>query len=167
MTKKLHIINTGGTFNKVYIPLKGTLDILPQNHAIDEIFMNVYKSNISPNINGIIYKDSLDITKKDRKILLANIIKSKAKRIIIIHGTDTMNKTALYLSKRIKNKKVVLVGAMQPFSYEPIEATASLMMAIGFLNSKVKNNIYICMNGLIKKHNKIQKNYQKGVFECQ
>ncbi|HIP11375.1 MAG TPA: asparaginase [Arcobacter sp.] len=167
MTKKLQIINTGGTFNKIYIPLKGRLDVSNTNNAIKNIFKNVYKTNFTPSVDAIIHKDSLDITKDDRKILAKSIINSKAKRIIIIHGTDTMNKTAKYLSTRIKNKKVVLIGAMQPFSYEPIEATASLMMAIGFLNSKVKNNIYICMNGLINKHNKIQKNYKKGVFECQ
>lgn len=151
----------------MYMPLNGILDIPKTNNAINTILTNVYKNNSQPHFEGIIYKDSLDITKKDRKLLFQYIINSKAKRIVIIHGTDTMNKTALYLSKRIKNKKIVLVGAMQPFSYEPIEATASLMMAIGFLNFKVKNNIYICMNGLIKKHNKIKKNYKKGVFECQ
>ena len=167
MIKKLQIINTGGTFNKVYMPLKGTLDILCSNDAILSIYKNVYKTNSYPKIDGIIYKDSLDIRKSDRKLLLKQIKSIKIDNIIIIHGTDTINKTASYLAKRVKDKKIVLIGAMQPFSYEPIEATASLMMATGFLNAKVKNNIYICMNGLVKKHNKIKKNYTKGVFECQ
>ena len=166
MIKKLHIINTGGTFSKVYAPIKGILEVPTSNDAVKSILHNVYKSNTFFDLTGIIYKDSLDINNKDRKILADEIKNSTSKRIIIIHGTDTMNKTASYLAKRIKNKKIVIVGAMQPFSYEPVESTASLMMAIGFLNAKVKNNIYICMNGLISKHNKIQKNYEKGVFEC-
>jgi len=35
--KKILIINTGGTFNKVYNPLTGNLDIEPTGKAINEI----------------------------------------------------------------------------------------------------------------------------------
>ena len=161
------IINTGGTFNKQYNLLNGKLEIYQDNTYIQNILNKIYYSNMKPEIEGIIYKDSLDINKKDRKKLVDIINKSKIKYIIVIHGTDTMNKTAKYLNKKIKNKKIVLLGSMQPFSIEPIEATGNLMMAIGFLSSNVKNNIYISMNGIISKYNKIKKNYKKGVFECQ
>lgn len=166
MTNKIQIINTGGTFNKMYNLLEGKLLIPKNNDVIKTILNNLYRTNTKPKIDGLVYKDSLDINKNDRKILVNSIKKSRYKRILIIHGTDTMNKTAKYLAKRIKDKKIVLVGAMQPFSYEPVEATATLMMAIGFLTAKSKNNIYICMNGLIKSHNKVMKNYKKGLFEC-
>ncbi|MCK5294553.1 MAG: asparaginase [Arcobacteraceae bacterium] len=165
-SNKILIINTGGTFNKQYNLLNGKLEINKNNLIIENILNNIYYTNIKPKIQGMIYKDSLDILEQDRKELVKVIKKSKYKNIVIVHGTDTMDKTAIYLNKKIKNKKIVLVGAMQPFELEPIESTASLMMAIGFLNTDVKNNIYISMSGIIAKHNKIKKNYKKGLFEC-
>jgi len=159
------IINTGGTFNKTYNKKSGLLDIKKNNKIIKTIIKNLYKSNKKPNIKGIIYKDSLDITNDDRIKLVNKILKSNESNIIIVHGTDTMNETALFISKRIKNKTIVLVGSMIPYSINSIEASANLAMALGFIKNKNKNNVYICMNGLIKKHNKIKKNYKRVVFE--
>ncbi len=164
--KKIQILNTGGTFNKIYNPLDGNLIINKNNNNIKNILSKIYLSNKKPNIKGIIFKDSLDITQKNRKEIVNFIKKSKFKNIIIIHGTDTIDKTAKLLAKNIKNKRVILVGAMKPFSYNPIEATGNLSMAIGFLKAKPKKDIYICMNGIVQKYDKIQKNYKKGLFEC-
>ena len=162
---KILILNTGGTFNKVYDELTGKL-IVPKNNNAIKIILS--KSKISDiKIKGMIYKDSLDINNKDKKELKKYIEKSNYDKIIIVHGTDTINKTASYLSKYIKNKRIILTGAMKPFSIEQIEATSNLMSAFGFLLHSNKNNIYICMHGLIKKYNKIKKNKELGIFECQ
>ena len=165
------IFNTGGTFNKTYDELLGTLVVQNDNKIIKTIFKESFKSNCLPNIKGLIFKDSLEITKKDRQYLLRKIKKCSSKSIIIVHGTDTMDITAKYLAKKVKNKNIVFVGSMVPYSINPIEATTSLMIAYGFLQSKFKikdnNNIYISMNGLIKNYNKISKNKTIGVFECQ
>ncbi len=158
------IINTGGTFNKVYNPLKGSLDIDINDMAIESILKSSKMTN--NDIDGIIYKDSLDLNTKDRNNLLNHINESRYKKIIIIHGTDTMDKTALYLSNKIKNKQVVITGAMIPFSINTVEATSNLMMAYGFLMANKKNNIYISMHGMVKKYNKIKKNRELGIFEC-
>lgn len=163
MYNKIMIINTGGTFGKVYDEITGKLIIKKNNKHIKQI-VNISKI-YDIEIDGIIYKDSLDITLDDRKMLVKYIKESKAKKIIIIHGTDTMNQTALFVAKQIKNKTIVFTGAMKPFSIEPIEATSNLMSAYGFLQNYPKNNIYICMHGLIKKHTKIRKNKQLGIFE--
>ncbi len=165
MAENSKIINVGGTFNKIYIPTSGELIVPKNSDAIVKILTNTYKSNQLPQIEGVIYKDSLAMNKKDRKILLDHVQNSKEKKIIIVHGTDTMKKSAKVLSKFITNKSIVFVGAMKPFSIDPIEASTTLGMALGFLNNKPKKGIYICMNGLLKKHNKITKNYQKGVFQ--
>jgi len=164
--KKIQILNTGGTFNKQYNLLNGNLEIYKNNNIIKNILSKIYLSNKLPDIKGIIFKDSLDITNKDREDIVKFIQKSEFKNIIIVHGTDTMDKTAKLLAKNIKNKTVVLVGAMKPFSYDNIEATGNLCMAIGFLKAKPKSNIYISMSGIVKKYDKIQKNYKKGLFEC-
>jgi len=165
MLEEVLILNTGGTFNKKYNQIKGLLEVNNDSTFVNNILDDIYKSNKKPLIEGLIYKDSLDITKKDRKELLKRIQTSKYKKIIIIHGTDTMNKTAKFLNKNIKNKQIIIVGSMQPYTLSKIECTGNLMMAIGYINNKIKNNIYICMNGIVQKHNKIKKNYKKAVFE--
>ncbi len=163
--KKILILNTGGTFSKTYDEINGNLVVPIHNKAIEEI---LGKSKISNCIvSGLIYKDSLNITQRDRILLKNQIKKSNHKKIIIIHGTDTMDKTAKYLAKHIKNKTIILTGAMVPFSLDEIEATSNLMLAFGYISSKNKKNIYIAMHGNIKKYNKILKNRTLGVFECQ
>ena len=119
---KVTIINTGGTFNKIYNPISGTLDIDKNGKAIKQILQTINFNNY--NLINIISKDSLEITKKDR-IKLLNTIKTK--KVIIVHGTDTIDKTAKFLDKHIKNKVVVLTASMLPFSIDPIEATSNFL----------------------------------------
>jgi L-asparaginase len=166
LNKNLKIINVGGTFNKIYLPTTGELVVPQHNHTIFDILKKTLLSNELPKIEGIIYKDSLKMDKNDRKILLDAVIASSEQRIIIVHGTDTMKKSAKVLGKFIKNKTIIFVGAMKPYSYEKTEASFSLGMALGFLKNNPKKGVFICMNGLIKKHTKIKKDYEKGVFVC-
>ncbi len=165
MKNKILILNTGGTFNKIYDEIKGKLIVPNNDKAINHIIKTSKIRDVK--IEGIIYKDSLDITNDDREFLVQYIQKSKYSKIIIIHGTDTMDKTASYTAKYIKDKQIIFTGAMKPFSINPIEATSNLMIAYGFLNLAIKNNIYISMHGLIKKYTKIIKNRDLGLFECQ
>ena len=88
---------------------------------------------------------------------------SKSKKIIVIHGTDTMHQSAKFISKFIKDKIVIFTGAMKPYEINPIEATSNLMLAIGF-SQNAKEGIYISMHGIVKKYNKIKKDYKKGIF---
>lgn len=163
--KEILIINTGGTFNKTYDELTGNLIIKEKDNYIKEIIIRTKITN--QKIKGLIYKDSLDITLQDRKELLSYIKKSSYKKILLIHGTDTMDKTAKYLQKYIHNKIIVLTGAMKPYSIDKVEATANFMCGYGYLLNCKKNNIYIAMHGMVKKHNKIYKNRDLGIFECQ
>jgi len=161
------ILNTGGTFNKLYDPIDGVLKVQKSNKAIKIIFSNFIKSNQKPNIKGLIYKDSLDITKKDRAKIIKKIDTIKDDKIIIVHGTDTIDLTAKYIQKRVKNKIIILTGAMQPFSIEPIEATANIISAYGYIQNCKKNGVYIAMNGCIKPYKNIKKDRVAGVFICQ
>lgn len=161
--KNILILNTGGTFSKVYNELSGELIVPKNNTAINTIVKYSKLSNTT--IDGLIYKDSLKINNNDRDKLVEYINDSDFTKIIIIHGTDTISITASYLNKKIKNKKIILTGSMVPFSINQIEATANLMSAYGFIKNCKKNNIFISMHGLIKKHNKIKKNKIIGVFQ--
>ncbi len=161
---KILIINTGGTFNKVYDQINGSLEVPRDNKAIESILELSKIKDIR--IKGLIYKDSLDITDDDRKELCEYISKSKYKKILIIHGTDTIDKTASFLSKNIKGRSIVLTASMQPYSIDPVEAVSNMMTGYGFLLNCKKEDIFISMHGFVKKYNKIKKNRDLGVFEC-
>ena len=162
--KNILILNIGGTFSKTYGEINGKLIVPIHNNAVQIILEKSKISNCK--VDGLIHKDSLDIDQKDRVLLKNQIEKSDYEKIIVIHGTDTMSKTAKYLAKYIKNKTIILTGAMVPFSIDNIEATSNLMLAFGYISSSNKNNIYIAMHGNVKKYNKIKKNRILGVFEC-
>jgi len=160
--KKILIINTGGTFNKLYNPLTGNLDIEPTGEAIKSI-AKAWLTELK--VVNIIGKDSLDMTDKDRELIVSTIQKVSEKNIIIVHGTDTIDKTAAFIANAKLNKKIVLTGAMIPFSINPIEATSNLCSSYGFLCGLEKRGVFISMNSIIKGYKRVIKNKEKGYFE--
>jgi L-asparaginase len=163
MTKsKITVINTGGTFNKRYNPLTGELEVPKDSLALDEIISYCY--NIDFDVLNVISKDSLDMSDADREFIVKTIKNCKNENIIIVHGTDTIDLTASFIDENIKDKTIVLTGAMLPISINKIEATLNFASAIGFLNANIKNGIYISMHGSVKNYKKLIKNREIGQF---
>ncbi|CAA6825007.1 MAG: Asparaginase [uncultured Sulfurovum sp.] len=162
--KEILIISTGGTFNKVYDPLTGTLEIDKESKAVEQI---ASKWLCKLHLLNIIGKDSLDINTSDRQALVENIRKSTYQYIIVIHGTDTMDITASYLDKAKLDKSIILTGAMVPYSIDPTEATANLASAYGYTHLLKNSGIYIAMNGVIDNYLSIKKNRIEGKFDLQ
>ncbi len=161
--QEILIINTGGTFNKRYNPLKGELQVPKDSLALEGILKYFY--NLKYKVGNIIHKDSLDMDDDDRQEIASVINSAKQKKILIIHGTDTMDKTAEFLEDKIYDKCVVLTGAMVPCSIDFVEATANISTAIGYMLNCQKTGIYIAMHGLVDIHNRVFKNREIGVFQ--
>jgi L-asparaginase len=89
------ILNTGGTFNKRYNPLSGDMQVPFDNSAADRILQTV---DAPYDFSGVMYKDSLDMSMNDRKMLVNIIMESSDDKFIIIHGTDTMRESAEFLA---------------------------------------------------------------------
>lgn len=159
---KITVLNTGGTFNKRYNPILGQLEVPKDNIALDKIIKSCF--NIEFDIRNIVSKDSLDFTQEDRETILENIINSENDKIIIIHGTDTVDLTAKFIEDKIENKKVVFTGAMVPMSIDEVEATMNFSQAIGFLNAPIENGIYLSMHGSVIEHSKLKKDRRVGQF---
>ena len=163
MTKsKITVINTGGTFNKRYNRITGELEVPKDSIALDEIISYCY--NIDFEVLNIISKDSLEMSDVDRELIVKTIKNCKNQNIIIVHGTDTMDLTASFIDEKIKDKTIVLTGAMLPISINKIEATLNFSQAIGFLNSNCENGIYISMHGSVKNYKNLIKNRELGKF---
>lgn len=156
------ILNSGGTFNKRYNPVNGELEVPYDNNAVESILQSV---DFEYDLAGVVYKDSLEMDANDRKMLAMIIGESEDDTFVIIHGTDTMDKSAEFLNEIFSDKKIVLVGAMKPFEIDKVEASLNLGMAIGFIKATEANGIYICMSGHVKPWDKIKKNNSLGKFE--
>jgi L-asparaginase len=159
---KVTIINTGGTFNKRYNPIKGQLEVPNDNIALDKILASCF--NVEYEVINIVSKDSLDMTDDDRELITSCVKNSKNENIIIIHGTDTIDLTSQFLKKHISNKKIVFTGAMVPMSIDEVEATMNFSQALGFLSAKVENGIYLAMHGVVVDASRLVKNREEGKF---
>ena len=156
------ILNTGGTFNKKYNSLSGELEVAYNN----EFIKTILDSTQAPfDLAGVMYKDSLDMTLEDRKILAHIILESKDDIFVIVHGTDTISETAEFLNSIFDDRAIVLVGAMKHFEVDNIEASFNLGMAMGFAQGVDEYGVYICMNGFTEPWDKIKKNKKFGKFE--
>ena len=159
---KITVLNTGGTFNKRYNPILGQLEVPTDNIALDKIVKSCF--NVEFEIKNIVSKDSLDFTQEDREIILENIKNSTSDKIIIIHGTDTVDLTAKFIEDKIQGKKIVFTGAMVPMSIDEVEATMNFSQAIGFLNAPIENGIYLSMHESVIEHSKLKKDKSVGQF---
>jgi L-asparaginase len=166
MKSIVRIINTGGTFNKRYDPTKGELYVPTDDRAVESAIASM-RHGCEIKISGAIYKDSLQMDDADRDLLCEIVTKVSETEVVIVHGTDTMDKSAKALDRWLgesHQKRVVLTGAMVPFSIDPVEATANLVMAISAVRF-LEPGVYIAMHGMVLPYGKIRKNREIGVFE--
>ena len=157
----MFILNTGGTFNKRYDPKSGELFVPGDNQAVDFV-VSTFSESIT--VEGLLYKDSLEMTSEDRELLATTICQSDEKIIIVVHGTDTMDKSAQHIARLTLDKVVVFTGSMVPFSIDEVEATANLAMAIGYARN-ASNGVYIVMQGVCGAYDRVIKNREHGKFE--
>jgi L-asparaginase len=102
------------------------------------------------------------MTEKDRERILEACQKADADKIVVTHGTDTMIETARKLS-RVKNKAIVLTGAMKPEKFVDSDASFNVGAALGAL-SVLSNGVYVAMNGLVLPWNKVKRDERSGRF---
>jgi len=160
------IINTGGTFNKRYDPVKGELFVPADAMAVEEALKPI-GIGCEIAVKGVLYKDSLEMDDADRELLCDEVCSAGETGIVVVHGTDTMHKSAAAIDARLGKdggKRVVLTGAMVPFSIDPVEAVANLSSAVTALNF-LEPGVYISMHGVVLPYRNIVKNRRLGIFE--
>ena len=158
----IKIFITGGTFDKSYNHLKG--DLYFKKTHIPEM-LERSKSRLNVNVKTLMMIDSLEMTEKDIQLIIDECINSKSKRIIITHGTDTMVRTATKIAKEVKDKTIVLTGAMIPYAFgSSSDGFFNLGSALSFVQV-LKKGVYVAMNGQYFKHDNVKKNIEKGFFE--
>ena len=161
MTKKIRIIATGGTFDKEYNELTGQL-FFKDTHLTE--MLQLGRCGVKYFIETIMMVDSLEMTTKDRENIVDACVKSKENKIIITHGTDTMEVTAKVLGEKKIDKTIVLTGAMVPYKFGSSDGLYNLGSAFAFVQT-LPVGVYVAMNGLYFNWDNVRKNKAKGKFE--
>jgi len=157
----IRILITGGTFDKEYNELNGFL-YFKDTHLPE--MLRTARTNLTINYRTLMMMDSLEMTDSDRELITHNCQEVKETQIIITHGTDTMPETAKYLADRIKDKTIVLTGAMIPIVFGSSDGLFNLGAAVAYVQS-LPHGVYIAMNGKLFNSGNVRKNREKGIFE--
>jgi len=158
---KICFLVTGGTFDKEYDELTGAL-FFKDTHVRE--MLRLGRCSLDLELRTLMMIDSLEMSKLDREMILKSCAESGQERIVISHGTDTMTETARYLGERIKDKTIVLTGAMVPYTFGSSDGLFNLGSALAFVQT-LPHGVHVVMNGLCFPWDDVRKNLSTGHFE--
>lgn len=157
------VIVTGGTFDKEYDEIRGTLSFR-KTHLPE--MLKLGRCRLKTRVLKLMMKDSLFMTAADRKRILTACRRAPESRIVITHGTDTMAETAEALGRGLSGKTVVLTGAMRPYRVGSSDGLFNLGSAVSFAQA-LPPGVYVAMNGLIFTWDDVRKDRRRGIFTRQ
>lgn len=159
------MIITGGTLDKVHDTQSESL-ILDGETRVQEIFEQG-RTRISYYKN-LMQIDSLDMGDADREAIFTAILNAPENRLVVTHGTGTMELTANYLANALENKAnektVVLTGAMRPWSLGRSDGTFNLGGAV-IAAQLLPPGVYGVMNGRVFAAGELRKDTENGRFD--
>ena len=158
--KKIKIYTLGGSIDKNYSMEES--DFVVDFPKVDAILKQA-NTTIPYEIEEVLRKDSLEISATDRQSLVKKILAESCKHIIITHGTDTMHLTGQTLSS-IKDKVIVITGAMRPASFKNTDAEFNIGAAFIAVQT-LPPGVYMVMNGKIFDPTRVHKNFEIKAFE--
>jgi L-asparaginase len=159
---RLRLLVTGGTFDKRYDELNGTL-AFGESHVQDVLARGRCRLDLA--IEVLMLKDSLELTDADRARIVEAARASYEERIVVTHGTDTMVESARALAAANLGRTIVLTGAMIPYVFGSSDGLFNLGSALSFAQV-LPPGVYVAMNGHCFPWNDVRKNRDLGVFEA-
>jgi L-asparaginase len=159
----IRIFVTGGTFDKQYNELAGTLTF-KETHLSE--MLRLGRSRVEVSITTLMMIDSLEMTDRDRAQIVQSCRDAAEARILITHGTDTMIETARALAAALAGggQTIVLTGAMVPYAFGSSDGLFNLGSALSFVQV-LPAGVYVAMNGRCFDWNRVRKNRDTGIFE--
>ncbi len=113
----IRIFVTGGTFDKEYNELTGSLSF--KDSHLPEM-LRLGRCRVPVSVRTLMMIDSLEMTEADRAMIVVQCRQAPESRIVITHGTDTMVETARALATSepaLGERTIVLTGAMIPYAF--------------------------------------------------
>ena len=161
MNGAVRLLVTGGTFDKEYDEIRGTLDFR-DTHLPDMLTMA--RSQVDVRVRTLMMVDSLEMTDADRELIASNCREVPEQYIVITHGTDTMVDTARALAERVTDKTIVLTGAMIPIAFGSSDGLFNLGGALTAVQV-LPCGVYITMNGRILAPQAVTKNVAENRYD--
>ena len=118
MNETVRVFVTGGTFDKEYNERDGSL-YFKDTHLRD--MLKLGRCLLEVEVRTLMMIDSLDMDDEDREVILSQCRKCDNTRLVITHGTDTMETTARLLGEHLDEgaQEAVLQGAREALPAEP------------------------------------------------
>jgi L-asparaginase len=157
----IRVLITGGTFDKEYDELSGTL-AFAETHV--EQMLERGRCRLDVRVEVLMMMDSLDLRDEHRARIVAAARDCDERQVVITHGTDTMVETAKALAAAVRDKTVVLTGAMVPYAFGSSDGLFNLGSALSFVQA-LPPGIYVAMNGHWFPWDDVRKDRDRGVFE--
>lgn len=161
MNEPVRLFVTGGTFDKEYDELDGSL-FFEDTHLPDMLEMG--RCRLDVRVSTLMMIDSLEMTDADRELIAHNCAAAPEPHVVITHGTDTMVDTARVLAGAVSDKTIVLTGAMIPIAFGSSDGLFNLGGALTAVQV-LPPGVYITMNGQVFRWDEVRKNRDLGVFE--
>jgi len=158
---QIRLLVTGGTFDKEYDELSGQL-FFKDTHVHE--MLRLARADLDLEIRTLMMVDSLEMTDRDRDLILQNCLEPDRERIVVTHGTDTMPETARYLGERAAHRTIVLTGAMIPYTFGSSDGLFNLGCALAFVQV-LPPGVYVAMNGRWFDWRTVMKNRSIGRFQ--
>lgn len=165
MAQEIRIITTGGTFDKRYDAVKGELTFTQSQ--LPKILAQS-RCTLSVTLEEPLAVDSLFMTETQRKEIAHAIATSAERHVVVIHGTDTMVKSASLTANTLPkgdDHVVVFTGAMTPYALEFSDAVFNLGCAVTAVQL-LPSGVYIAMSGRIFPWDNVVKDKEKGIFQA-
>ncbi len=157
----IRIFITGGTFDKEYNELSGEL-FFKDSHLPE--MLQLGRSRVDVQVRSLMLVDSLTLTEADRELIRQQCEQAAEERILITHGTDTMEETARFLGQAEISKTIVITGAMIPYKFGSSDGLFNLGSALAFAQC-LPHGVYVAMNGRYFPWDNVRKNRARGEFE--
>src|SRR5665213_723407 len=138
----IRILLTGGTLDKKYDPIGGSLGF--GGSQVSDI-LKFGRCTFAYSLTELMAVDSLEMSSRQRRLIVRECARCHESRIVVVHGTDSMVATAEAIAAAELQKTVVLTGAMVPYSVSGSDAMFNMGAAVVAVQL-ADRGVYIAVN---------------------
>lgn len=168
--RQVTLITTGGTIEKTYDEHTGSLE--NRRSIVRRMLRRLRLEETDVNIVELMSKDSQLMDDADRSRIVETVravggaaaVPTPTTGIVILHGTDTLDRTGEALHRAIEPRvPIVLTGAMRPFEMVRTDALQNLTEAI-FATGLLEPGIWCVAHGRALRFPGVHKDRERSTF---
>jgi L-asparaginase len=167
--RKITLITTGGTIEKIYDEQTGGL--VNRRSIVRRMLSELRLEDTEVSVFELMSKDSQDMTDADRLRILEAVRASgpsgegDSSGIVVLHGTDTLAETGekLYTEIPAPRVPIVITGAIRPYDMKQSDGLQNLTEAL-FAAGVLPPGVYCVAHGRALAFPGVRKDRERGTF---